>query len=192
MAQARDYELCVIHTSTPSFSSDAKVARALKDANPSLKVGFVGAKVAVQPRESLEQGGAIDFVARNEFDFTIKEVAEGRDWSAIDGISFRAPDGTLVHNRDRAVLEDMDQLPFVTEVYQRDLRIETISSATCSTLTSRSTRAAAARATAPSACGRRRSAGTAIARAASAARHRGDQVREALRSRQVQGILLRR
>ncbi len=123
-ARARDFELCVIHTSTPSFASDARVARALKDANPALKIGFVGAKVAVQPAESLAQGGAIDFVARNEFDFTIKEVAEGRELSAIDGISFRDAAGNIVHNRDRAMLHDMDQLPFVTEVYKRDLRIE--------------------------------------------------------------------
>ena len=80
-AQAKDYELAVMHTSSPSFPSDAKVAQALKDANPALKIGFVGAKVAVQPEESLRDGAAIDFVARNEFDFTIKEVAEGRDLS---------------------------------------------------------------------------------------------------------------
>jgi hopanoid biosynthesis associated radical SAM protein HpnJ len=124
LEQARGYELCVMHTSTPSFASDVKVAQALKDANPSLKIGFVGAKVAVQPQESLLAGAAIDFVARNEFDFTIKEVAEGRDWAAIDGISYRGSDGAIVHNQDRAVLEDMDTLPFVTEVYKRDLRIE--------------------------------------------------------------------
>src|SRR6201994_2310675 len=81
--QARDFELCVIHTSTPSFKSDALVAQELKDANPALKIGFVGAKVAVQPDESLKQGAAIDFVARNEFDFTIKEIAEGRDWGNV-------------------------------------------------------------------------------------------------------------
>src|ERR1035437_3374628 len=75
--QARDFELCVIHTSTPSFASDVKVAEAMKAANPSLKIGFVGAKVAVQPTESLEKGAVIDFVARNEFDFAIKEIAEG-------------------------------------------------------------------------------------------------------------------
>ena len=69
-------------------------------------------------------GPPIDFVARNEFDFTIKEIAEGRDWAAIDGLSFRDSDGGIVHNQDRAILEDMDQLPFVTEVYKRDLRIE--------------------------------------------------------------------
>ena len=123
-AQARDYELCVIHTSTPSFASDVKVAAALKEANPALKIGFVGAKVAVQPEESLRQGAPIDFVARNEFDFTIKEIAEGRDWAAVDGISYRNGAGGIVHNQDRAILEDMDQLPFVTEVYKRDLRIE--------------------------------------------------------------------
>ena len=54
--QARDFELCIIHTSTPSFASDVKVAEAMKLANPSLKIGFVGAKVAVQPNESLQQG----------------------------------------------------------------------------------------------------------------------------------------
>ena len=124
LAAALEHDMVVIHTSTPSFASDVKVAQALKDAKPSLRIGFVGAKVAVQPAESLQQGNCIDFVARNEFDFTIKEIADGRDLAAVDGISFRGANGLLVHNRDRAVIEDMDTLPFVTEVYKRDLRIE--------------------------------------------------------------------
>ncbi len=124
LAAARQHELCVIHTSTPSFASDVRVAQAMKDANPALKIGFVGAKVAVQPAESLQQGAPIDFVARNEFDFTCLEVAEGRDFADIDGISYRDGNGRLVHNKDRAILQDMDQLPFVSDVYKRDLRIE--------------------------------------------------------------------
>ncbi len=124
LAAAREHELCVIHTSTPSFASDVKVAQAMKDANPALKIGFVGAKVAVQPAESLQQGVPIDFVARNEFDFTCLEVAQGRDFADIDGISYRDGNGRLVHNKDRAILQDMDQLPFVSDVYKRDLRIE--------------------------------------------------------------------
>ena len=122
--EAKNRDLCIIHTSTPSFASDVKVAAALKEANPALKIGLVGAKVAVQPEESLLKGAPIDFVARNEFDFTIKEIAEGRDFSAVDGISYRNASGAIVHNKDRAVLHDMDQLPFVTDVYKRDLRIE--------------------------------------------------------------------
>src|SRR5437016_2203825 len=121
---ARDYELAVLHTSTPSFAADVKVAEALKETNPRLKIGLIGAKVAVEPEASLTASSAIDFVAREEFDFTIKEVAEGRRFAAIDGLSYRNEHGVVVHNSARAVLEDMDRLPFVTEVYKRDLKVE--------------------------------------------------------------------
>ncbi len=121
--QAEDYELAVLYTSTPSFMSDVKVAEALKSRNPKLMVGFVGAHVAVSSEPSLRASSAIDFVARNEFDFTIKEVAEGRAFEDIDGISYRLDD-RIVHNRDRAILHDMDSLPFVVDVYHRDLTIE--------------------------------------------------------------------
>ncbi|MDN3568937.1 hopanoid biosynthesis associated radical SAM protein HpnJ [Paeniroseomonas aquatica] len=120
----RDKDLLVLHTSTPSFASDVKVAERLKAENPSLKVGMIGAKVAVQAAESLRDAPVIDFVARNEFDFTVKEVAEGRDWGAIQGLSWRNPSGVLVHNPNRPVLEDMDSLPFVSPVYKRDLEYQ--------------------------------------------------------------------
>ncbi len=123
MPLAGDYELAVLHTSTPSFPADVKVAEVLKGANPKLMIGFVGAHVAVSPEPSLRASPAIDFVARNEFDFTIKEVAEGRPFEDIDGISYRV-NGSIVHNRERAILEDMDRLPFVVDVYKRDLTIE--------------------------------------------------------------------
>jgi hopanoid biosynthesis associated radical SAM protein HpnJ len=121
---ARDYELAVLHTSTPSFASDVRVAEALKDENPQLKIGFVGAKVAVEPDASLKASAALDFVAREEFDFTIREVAEERRFASIEGLSFRNPGGVIVHNAARPVLEDMDRLPFVTEVYKRDLDVD--------------------------------------------------------------------
>jgi hopanoid biosynthesis associated radical SAM protein HpnJ len=121
---AQHYDLLVLHTSSPSFVSDVKTAEAMKALNPDLKIGFIGAKVAVEPKESLEASRAIDFVARNEFDYTIKEVAEGRDFAKIAGLSYRDAGGVIVHNADRAILEDMDSLPFVTPVYQRSLTIE--------------------------------------------------------------------
>ena len=93
LPMAGDYELAVLHTSTPSFASDVKVAEALKDANPRLKIGFVGAKVAVEPEDSLKASAALDFVAREEFDFTIKEVAEGRAFGAISTGSQLAQSG---------------------------------------------------------------------------------------------------
>ena len=124
LADAKQRDLCIIHTSTPSFASDVRVAQMIKDANPGIKIGLVGAKVAVQPEESLLKGAPIDFVARNEFDFTIKDIAEGMDFSAVDGISYRNRDGVIVHNKERKILANMDDLPFVTDVYKRDLKIE--------------------------------------------------------------------
>ncbi len=118
------YELCVIHTSSPSFPNDVRVAEALKAANPRLKIGFVGAKVAVQPNESLSDAPVIDFVAGAEFDYTILDVAKGLDFADIDGISYRDANGRIVHNKARAQIADMDALPFVSDVYARDLRME--------------------------------------------------------------------
>ncbi|MEI9965190.1 MAG: hopanoid biosynthesis associated radical SAM protein HpnJ [Caulobacteraceae bacterium] len=122
--QANDFDLVVVHTSVPSFKSDVKCIEALKAANPKLKAGLIGAKVAVKADESLVEAPVVDFVCRNEFDFTVKEVAEEKPWSEILGLSWRAPDGTIVHNPERPVLEDMDALPSVIDVYARDLRIE--------------------------------------------------------------------
>jgi hopanoid biosynthesis associated radical SAM protein HpnJ len=121
---ARNHDLAVLHTSSPSFAGDIKVAEALKAENPSLVVGFVGAKVAVQPAESLRASTAVSFVAREEFDFTVAEVAQGRPLAGIDGVSYTDQHGQVVHNADRQMVEEMDSLPFVTPVYKRHLRAE--------------------------------------------------------------------
>ncbi|HEX3490483.1 MAG TPA: hopanoid biosynthesis associated radical SAM protein HpnJ, partial [Streptosporangiaceae bacterium] len=121
---ARNHDLVIVHTSSPTFAGDVQAAEAMKAENPDLRVGFVGPKVAVEPERSLQASSAIDFVAREEFDFTIAEVAEGRPLASIDGLSYRDGRGQLVHNADREILTDMDRLPFVTPVYKRDLRAE--------------------------------------------------------------------
>jgi hopanoid biosynthesis associated radical SAM protein HpnJ len=123
---ARQHDLTVLHTSSPTFNGDVLVAEAMKAANPALVVGFVGAKVAVEPERSLLASDAIDFVAREEFDFTIAEIAQQRPLDSIDGISYRN-NGKVAHNASRMLLEDMDSLPFVTPVYKRDLRPENYS-----------------------------------------------------------------
>ena len=122
--EVKNRDLVVMHTSTPSFKSDVKTAEMIKAINPNVKIGLIGAKVAVEPEKSLISGKAVDFVARNEFDFTIKDVAEGRDWKGIPGLSYRNSEGVIVHNEDREILESMDSLPWVTPVYKRDLVIE--------------------------------------------------------------------
>jgi hopanoid biosynthesis associated radical SAM protein HpnJ len=121
---AKDYEHVIIHTSTPSLKNDCKVAEAIKARRPDTKIGFVGAHAAVLPTETLKASPAIDWVGRKEFDFTCKEVAEGRDLATIDGLSYRNAEGKIIHNKEREMIQDMDLLPWVADVYKRDLRIE--------------------------------------------------------------------
>jgi hopanoid biosynthesis associated radical SAM protein HpnJ len=124
LPDVKSRDLIVIHTSTPSFESDAKTAEMIKAVNPKARIGFIGAKVAVEPEESLKGAPHVDFVARNEFDFTVLDVAKDMRLEDIKGLSFRNREGVIVHNEDREILEDMDALPWVTPVYKRDLKIE--------------------------------------------------------------------
>lgn len=121
---ARDYRHVILHTSTPSLRNDCRVAEAIKAQRPETTLGFVGAHAAVLPAETLKASAAIDWVGRKEFDFTCKEVAEGRPLEGIEGLSFRDRDGRIRHNRERGLLQDMDALPWVADVYRRDLEIE--------------------------------------------------------------------
>lgn len=56
VAQAKDFDLVVLHTSAPSFKSDVATIEALKAANPNLKAGLIGAKVAVEADKSMNSG----------------------------------------------------------------------------------------------------------------------------------------
>ncbi len=116
-----DRELIVLHTSTPSFRQDIHTAELIRARNPTALIGLIGAKVAVEPDASLAASTAVDFVCRNEFDFTIKDIADGMPLAQVAGITFRDTDGTIVRNLDRPVIENMDTLPWVTPVYKRDL-----------------------------------------------------------------------
>jgi hopanoid biosynthesis associated radical SAM protein HpnJ len=121
--QAREFDLIVIHTSTPSLRNDVNVAERLKQERQGVLIGFVGAHTSVLPEETLRSSTAIDFVTRDEFDYTIREVAARDRFQEVEGISFRQ-NGSIVHTPDRPIIQNMDELAFVTEVYKRDLTVE--------------------------------------------------------------------
>jgi len=124
LKEAKNYEHVIIHTSTPSLKNDSKVAEAIKQNRPETKIGFVGAHAAVLPTETLKASWAIDWVGRKEFDFTCKEVAEGRAIDTVQGLSYRDKEGKIKHNPERELIANMDVLPWVADVYKRDLQIE--------------------------------------------------------------------
>jgi hopanoid biosynthesis associated radical SAM protein HpnJ len=122
VAMANDFELLVLFTSTPGFHVDVKMAEMMKDTNPKLKVAFVGPPVTVEPEKSLRTSPAIDFVVRREFDYQIADYARGTPMEDLPGVSFRK-NGHIVNNPERPPIENLDELPWVTKVYQRDLDV---------------------------------------------------------------------
>src|SRR5215472_13185410 len=118
----KNYEFVALFTSTPGFKGDCKLAEAMKQVNPHVKIAFVGPHVTVLPEKALQDCPAIDFVCRREFDYSTVEFANGQPLDAIMGISYRR-NGRIVHNPDRPAIEDLDALPDVTDVYKRDLDV---------------------------------------------------------------------
>jgi hopanoid biosynthesis associated radical SAM protein HpnJ len=120
---AKDYEFLVLFTSTPGFPGDILLARAIKQANPKIKIAFVGPHVTVLPEKSLRDCPEIDFICRKEFDYSVVDYAKGKPLADIPGVSF-LKDGKVVHNPDAPQIENLDALPHVTEIYKRDLNIK--------------------------------------------------------------------
>ena len=44
--------------------------------------------------------------------------------ASIAGLSYKDKDGKIIHNPEREMIQDMDTLPWVADVYKRDLQIE--------------------------------------------------------------------
>ena len=119
---ANDFELLVLFTSTPGFHVDVKISGMMKDVNPKLKVAFVGPPVTVEPEKTLLETKAIDFVVRREFDYQIAGYAQGKPLDELPGVSFRK-NGSIIHNPEGPAIENLDELPWVSKTYKRDLDI---------------------------------------------------------------------
>jgi hopanoid biosynthesis associated radical SAM protein HpnJ len=120
LPEASKYEVLIVYTSTPTFANDVQVADAMKKQNPALLIGFCGAHVMINWQSAMDASSNIDFVCDKEFDFTVKEVCEGKALKDVPGLYYR--DGeSVVKSGERAMIHDMDALPWVTPVYKKFL-----------------------------------------------------------------------
>ena len=122
---AKDYEFLVLFTSTVGWTGDHGLAQAIKAANPSIKITFVGPPVTTDPERALNECSAIDFVCRREFDFSVVEFAHYKPLDQILGISYRGAEGVIQHNPDRPQVDKLDKpdMPWATEIYARDIDV---------------------------------------------------------------------
>jgi len=123
--------LIVMDTSTPSIANDLRVAEGLKKRVPGAFITLVGTHVSALPEETLRASASVDAIARREYEHTVRELAavlsqadaaSQPKLAAVRGLSFRS-NGNIIHNEDRPHIENLDELPWVSRVYQKHLRI---------------------------------------------------------------------
>ena len=119
------HDLIVIHTSTPSFKSDVQDRRHdPRHSIPTAKIGFIGAKVAVEPQQSMEACAGDRFRLPQRIRIHHQGTGRGRRLVRPSrACPIATPDGKIVHNPEREILMDMDKLPSVLPVYKQ-LKVE--------------------------------------------------------------------
>jgi hopanoid biosynthesis associated radical SAM protein HpnJ len=117
-----NYEFLVLFTSTVGWEADQRLAMAIAEAKPSIRIAFVGPPVTTSPEKALKECPVLDFICRREFDYAVVEFAEGKPLNEILGISYRL-DGKIVHNPDRPQVENLDEMPWASKIYMRDLDV---------------------------------------------------------------------
>ncbi|MBI2421574.1 MAG: radical SAM protein [Candidatus Hydrogenedentes bacterium] len=104
-------DMVVYQATTPSIYADIEAARLCKEAVGGMHV-MVGPHVSAEPESTLRASkGVLDAVARHEFDYILRDLANGvlikdcRGASWMDGEVYR-------ENPDMPYIENLDDLPF--------------------------------------------------------------------------------
>lgn len=116
--------LIVLDSSTPSIYNDLAIVENLKQAFPDMFIVLVGTHPSALPKETLSLAPSLDAIALGEYDYTISDLADclekNQCLSGVDGLVFTRQ-GEIVKNRERAKIESLDDLPFVSSVYKKHL-----------------------------------------------------------------------
>jgi len=123
VAAANGFDVLILYTSAPGFRNDAGLVKRLRQTYPAMLMGMVGPHCTALPEDTLLGCSSLDFVAKGEFDYSVADIAKGKPLSKVEGIAF-SRNNRIIHNEDRAPMEDLDALPSVLDVYKRDLNIK--------------------------------------------------------------------
>jgi len=120
--------LVVINTSTPSIYKDIECGQAIKKANKEIFILMVGRHVSALPDKTMSNALCIDGIALGEYDYTVRDLAFELDkkeanLTSVEGLIWRDSSGYIHKNYLRKFIENLDDIPFVSEVYKKHLDI---------------------------------------------------------------------
>ena len=99
---------------TSSFLDGIRIATLAKKLQPGIKVIFGGAHVSALKEKIIKDFSVADYCVIGGGEETLRELIQsrGEGVSAIEGIVYRASDGSICVNPFRSKLVDLDTLPF--------------------------------------------------------------------------------
>lgn len=114
-------DIIIVNYSIRSDEEDLAMASELKCFGS--PVVLVGPSCSIDPSKLLSKSN-VDALVRGEYDFPTLDLAEGKSWKDIDGLSWKRDHG-VIHNPDGHFVtsEQLNDFPFVTDVYRRHLNI---------------------------------------------------------------------
>lgn len=118
--------MTVIYVSAPSLDNDLNVAKRIKDATGCFVV-LVGpwTSIKTEAEAMLKRAEYVDGIVRKEFDYPCLELADGVPEKEVKGLTWKN-DGKIISNTDHPPVssEQLDEFPFISEVYNRHLNIK--------------------------------------------------------------------
>lgn len=120
-------DVVILDTTTPSISEDLQTARRVREALPAAFIVLVGTHASALPEETLRSAPEVNAIIRGEYDQAVVDLGRalrnGDDLEHVAGLTFRRGE-QFVSTPAQPLLQDLDALPFITEVYDRFLRVE--------------------------------------------------------------------
>jgi len=117
----KDAEFIGVSFLTSMFDIAVQATRALQMAYPDVALAWGGFHPSAMPQQALE---FVDIVCVGEGEHALLELIdrldEGRDYFDIRNFWFRKPDGKIVGNPHRPLVQDLDSLPFQDYEFEDD------------------------------------------------------------------------
>lgn len=124
--EASDAVMFVLDTSTPSICSDAEFGKILKQKCPQSKIMLVGTHPSATPLETISINDSIDFVARHEYDYIVRDTAralrDGQDFAVVRGLTYWEDD-EIKNTPDAEHIEMLDVIPFAASFIKKYLDV---------------------------------------------------------------------
>ena len=124
IAQDFSPQLTVVNFSVKSLDNDLRVAAKIRALTGS-EICLVGPSAYFDSINTLKKSDEVKYLAKGEYDFTIRELADGVAPQMIKGLFWKNAKGEVIENalREPVTGEQLDTFPFVTDVYRRHLNI---------------------------------------------------------------------